>query len=429
MRHKAQRRIIYTFFFCLIGLSGIAQNLTKSPYSIIGLGEQHYYGSNFQSAMGQVAQGIRRTADINVMNPASFSSLKFTVIDAAARYESGTLSNASASSNVSNYSFAYFMFGVPLSVKRKAGMVFGLSPYSSIGYNLSNTKNYGSYTGTTLLSGGGGLSRFHIGAGAQIINDLSFGVNANYLFGQTRLDQRLIIPANYYLYNVAEIRSRNVGDFQFQLGLQYHHDFVEGKDKDAYTFVAGASYTLASKLKAHEDHLVGLMRPGQTIFIDDTIAYETSHTGSIDLPFTFSGGISLEKKDNWTIAADVNYTDWSSYRSFGSSDSLKNMLGVSIGGSFTPNASDYKSYLKRIEYRAGARYDNGSLTIRNTNISSYGISAGIGLPLGKTKSKLNITAEYYVKGSTQQGLIKEEYFRIVFGANFTDRWFQRFKYD
>jgi long-subunit fatty acid transport protein len=429
MQHKAPWLFIYVVLFCLVSQSGIAQNLTKSPYSIIGVGEQHYYGSSYQSAMGQVAQGMRRPADINVMNPASFSSLKFTVIDAGAYYAKGTLANNSASSEVRNYSFSYFMFGIPLSTKRNAGMVFGLSPYSTIGYKVSNTNDYGTYTGTTQMTGGGGLSRFHFGAGAQIVKDVSFGFNANYLFGQTRLDQRLIIPPNYYMFNVAEIRTRNIGDFQFQFGLQYHHDFKKGKKEDVYTFVAGASYTVASKLKAYEDHLVGSMAVGQTSYIRDTIEFVTSNKGTVDLPFIFSGGLSLEKKDNWTIAADVNYTDWSSYRSFGYSDSLKNTLGMSIGACFTPNASNYKNYLKRIEYRAGARYDNGSLNLRNTNISTYGISAGVGLPLGKSKTKLNITAEYYVKGTKQNNLIREEYFRIVFGANFSDRWFQRYKYD
>jgi long-subunit fatty acid transport protein len=378
---------------------------------------------------GQVAQGIRRNAEINVMNPASFSGLKYTVIDAAAYYSQGTLSTSSASSQIDNYSFSYFMFGVPLSAKRKSGMVFGLSPYSTIGYNISNTKTYDGYTGTTYVAGSGGLTRFHLGAGAQLIKDLSAGLNVNYIFGQTTLDQRLIIPANYYLLNTVNTRTRNIGDFQVQLGLQYHHNFVRGKAKDNYTFVAGGSYTLGSKLKAYEERMIGSMKTGETSFVRDTIEYVESNKGTIDLPFSFSGGASLESKDHWTIAADVNYINWSSYRAFGYSDSLKNTIGISLGGSFTPNASDYKSFFKRIEYRAGARYDNGNVKIRNTNITNYGMSAGFGLPLGKSKSKLNIAFEYYVKGTTKNNLLKEEYYKIVFGVNFSDKWFQRSKYE
>lgn len=429
MLNRAPRLILYVVFLCLLGRHGFAQNLTKSPYSIIGVGEPHYYGSAYLSSMGQVSQGVRRSSEINVMNPASFSNLKYTIIDAAAYYSQGTLTTNTASSEISNYSFSYFMIGVPLSEKRKAGMVFGLSPYSNIGYNVSNTKNYGSYTGTTHVSGSGGLSRFHLGAGAQVIKNVSFGFNANYLFGQTDLTQRLIIPPNYYMLNTIETRTRNIGDWQFQMGLQYHKDFVRGKNKDNYTFVAGTSYTLASKLNAYEDHMVGSMRTGSETEVRDTILNVRENKGSVDLPMSFSGGISLEKKDNWTVNADVNYTQWSAYRSFGYSDSLKNSLGINIGASFIPNASDYKSFFKRIEYRVGARYDNGNLMLKNTDISNYGISAGFGLPLGKSKSRLNIAGEYYVKGTTENNLLKEEYFRIVLGINFSDRWFQRYKYE
>jgi long-subunit fatty acid transport protein len=427
MQHKALRLFLYTILSCLLSLGVTAQNLTKSPYSIIGVGEQHYYGSVYQSGMGQLAQGIRRQNEINVMNPASFSSLKYTVIDAAAYYANGTLSTEKRSTSVDNYSFSYFMFGVPLSAKLKAGMVFGLSPYSNIGYNILNTKQYDGYTGTTYVSGSGGLTRFHIGAGAQIVKNFSMGFNMNYLFGQTRVDQRLIIPANYYMLNTVDMRTRNIGDVQFQLGAQYHKDF-ERKD-DKYTFVAGASYTLASKLNGYEDHIVGSMATGEILFLSDTLESKTDFKGTVDLPMMLNGGVSLEKKDNWMIGMDVNFANWSTYRSFGYTDSLKNSLGISVGGSFTPNASDYKNYFKRIEYRAGARYDNGNISIRGTNIANYGVSAGLGMPLGKSKSKLNIALEYYVKGTTQNNLIKEEYFRIVFGINFSDRWFQRYKYD
>src|SRR6478609_1416896 len=57
MLNRAPRLILYVVFLCLLGRHGFAQNLTKSPYSIIGVGESHYYGSAYLSAMGQVSQG------------------------------------------------------------------------------------------------------------------------------------------------------------------------------------------------------------------------------------------------------------------------------------------------------------------------------------------------------------------------------------
>jgi hypothetical protein len=435
MQHKALRLFLYLSLIVFAGFQTKAQNLTKSPYSIIGAGEMQFLGTALQSSMGQTAQGMRRQADVNVLNPASYSGLKYTVIDAGISYSQGTLSLGNSASNIENLSFTYFNIALPLSLKRKIGMAFGLSPYTNIGYNVSTQNTYPFYEATTQMTGTGGLSRFYFGGGAQLFkfdsarSGISAGFNAAYVFGRMNTEQTLLIPESYNQYNVAETRSRIVGDMQFQGGLQYYKDFEKGARRDKYTFVAGVSYTLATQMATKEEYFARTLGVGQATGIRDTITYQNNKKGTIDFPFLFSTGISLEKKDNWTISMDVNYSDWSSYRSFGKSDSLKNSLGVSVGGSFIPNSSDYKNYFKRIEYRAGARYDNGSLKLSGQNIATYGVSAGLGLPLGKSKSRMNISGEYFVRGASSDKVIKEEYFRIILGINFSDRWFQRTKYE
>ncbi|MES2779843.1 MAG: hypothetical protein V4651_08070 [Bacteroidota bacterium] len=429
MQHKASRLILFLTVSLVFGFGAVAQNLTKSPYSIIGVGEMQFQGTSLQSAMGQIGQGLRKVSDINMLNPASYSGLKYTVIEGGLIYSQGTLSQNSTKSDIDNSSFTYFMFGLPVSVKHKMGVVLGLSPYSSIGYNVSTTTNYPYYPATTQMTGTGGLSKFNIGFGAQLIKGISAGVNLSYIFGQLNTDQKLIIPTEYNKFNVAETRSRIVNGSQLQGGLQYYKDFEKGFKKEKYSFTAGASYTMAAALSGKQEYFVRTMPVGSTLGTKDTIAYTDSEKGKIELPYSFSVGLGLEKKDKWTVGMDVYSTNWSTYRSFGTTDSLHNSYGMNIGGSYTPNYMDYKNYFSRIEYRAGARFDGGNLILAGNSISSYGISLGAGLPLGKSRSKLNITGEYYVKGTTNSNLIKEEYFRIVIGINFSDRWFQRSKYD
>jgi hypothetical protein len=161
----------------------------------------------------------------------------------------------------------------------------------------------------------------------------------------------------------------------------------------------------------------------------DTIVHETDKAGNINMPLVVRAGMTLEKRDFWTIGADVTFSKWEDFRMFGSTDSLKNSLSVSLGGSIIPKYNDYKNYLKRVEYRAGLRYDNGSLSVYGKNIQLYGASVGLGLPLGKSKSKVNMSFEYYVKGTKESNLLKEEYFRFVIGVTVSDKWFQRYKYD
>jgi long-subunit fatty acid transport protein len=447
MQHKALRLFIFIYLVVLAGFRAEAQNLTKSPYSILGIGEMQFLGTALQSSMGQVGQGMRRPANINVLNPASYSGLKYAVIDGGATYGLGQLSKGGASSSVDNLSFSYFNIAFPLSVKHGVGMAFGLSPYSNIGYNVSTTKTYTDYESTTHMTGTGGFSRFYMGAGAEVLkwdsikSKLSVGFNASYIFGQINKDQQLIYPEVYNKYNIAETRRRIANGIQLQGGLQFHHDFTidtlwkRPKTDNQYSFVAGLSYTMGSNITSSEEYFIRSLGVGQTSGFRDTIAYIEGNKGTIKLPFSVSAGISFEKKDRfekkntWMVGLDINYTDWSSYSSFGRTDSLKNSLGLGFGASFVPNPTDYKHYYNRIEYRLGARYDNGNIKLSGKDIETYGVSAGLGLPLGKSKSRLNISAEYFVRGTAENNLIKEEYFRFVFGINFSDTWFQRYKYE
>jgi len=109
---------------------------------------------------------------------------------------------------------------------------------------------------------------------------------------------------------------------------------------------------------------------------------------------------------------------------------------VSTGLEWTPRLGG-TSYLETVEYRAGLRYSKTNLTLREQQIEDVGISFGLTLPLqfrrGLSKSAFHIGAEYGEFGTTNEGLIKETYTRILAGFSFTphfrNRWFIQPKYD
>lgn len=448
MQHKAPRLILIITVSLFFGFGAVAQNLTKSPYSIIGAGESQFQGTSLQSAMGQIGQGVRRMSDINTLNPASYAALKYTVIEGGLVYSQGTLFQGSNKSDIDNSSFTYFMVGLPVSRKHKMGMVLGLSPFTSIGYNVSTTATYhfnndpsaAAYSATTYSIGTGGLSKFNIGFGAQVHKNVSVGMNLSYIFGQLNTAQQFIIPFEYNMFNVSETRSRIVGGTQLQGGMQYHKNYTRGLKKEKYSLTAGATYTLAASLSGKQESFIKTMPVGSNLGTKDTIYYSDSDKGSIELPYSFSAGAGLEKQDKWMVGFDVYTTNWSTYRSFGNADAqIQNSIGMNVGGSYIPSLMD-KHYYNRIEYRAGARFDGGNMILGNNSIRTYGLSLGVSLPLGKPvkypdddrpkpPSKLNVTGEYFVKGTIADNLIKEEYFRLVIGINFSDRWFQRSKYE
>lgn len=428
---KAKRLLCISLLFCAQQL--VAQNVTRSPYSSLGLGELQFTGSAWMGAMGQVSQGISSPFTINNQNPASYGSLQLTTFDVAGSGAVGKMTTATASSTVRTASYGYFALGMPLSQKLKWGASFGLMPFTSVGYNITRNVSQPTFTGTEQVTGRGGLSRFYLGTGIKVYKGLSAGVNASYLYGQLKHTLFLDIPAEYSMYNIVEERNRYVGDMYYDLGLQYTDTFVYKEEK--FKWGAGITFSPETNLSASDDYNVRTLPIGSKLssgsagYGKDTAANVSNAKGTVVMPMVIKGGIHLQQIDKWSVSIDAGYYNWANYRAFGRSDSLKNTLSLGIGLSIIPNATAIKGYLKKIEYRAGARYDNGNLKVNGQSINTYAVSAGLGLPMGRVRSRLNLTAEYMVRGTTSERLVREEYFRFTVGVIICDKWFYRYRYD
>ena len=108
---------------------------------------------------------------------------------------------------------------------------------------------------------------------------------------------------------------------------------------------------------------------------------------------------------------------------------FENSTRYSFGGYFIPNYNSYSSYLKRVTYRAGLRYENTGMILRNKSIEDFAVTAGLGLPLGGTFSKINVGLEIGKRGTVYNNLVEENYINLSIGLSLSDRWFVKRKYD
>ena len=69
------------------------------------------------------------------------------------------------------------------------------------------------------------------------------------------------------------------------------------------------------------------------------------------------------------------------------------------------------------------------VSINNTAIKDRSMTLGFGLPISGTFSSLNLGVEYGTRGTTNNGLIKEDYFSINLGLIFNDKWFRKTLYN
>jgi hypothetical protein len=438
MYKKAKRLItVCLILFCVLQ-TAISQNLTLSPYSIFGPGELQFMGNASNLAKGRVSQGIRKPYEINSLNPASYSSLKNTIIEAGFAQNNGTIKSANSSAEVTTVGFSYVNFGIPLSEKRGWGLSFGLMPYSSIGYKVVADSSVQQDTFkmpiTNTFIGKGGLTKFYIGMGYKIYKDslrsLSLGVNVGYIFGNLNSTTQALFPIDYLKFNIEESNNRYTGGLVFDYGLQFEQKI--GKKTSA---VVGASMNVRTELSSTRQYVLrSLAIGGGSRNGRDTALSTDNESGSMTLPMGLKAGLSVNHNDKFLLAADVEYTEWSAYKttwpSSGSSgDALRNSLSFAFGGSYTQDVNDYNNFLKRVEYRAGFRYEQSNIIINNNGVDLMGISAGLGLPMGKSRSKVNVSFEYLKRGTTSNNLLQEDYYRLILGITFADRWFVRYRYD
>jgi hypothetical protein len=73
-----------------------------------------------------------------------------------------------------------------------------------------------------------------------------------------------------------------------------------------------------------------------------------------------------------------------------------------------------------VTYQFGFNYAQTPVRINNVNIDDFGINFGVSLPVGNS-SILNVGFKYGQLGTTSNGLIREDYFKINLGMTFNDR--------
>jgi hypothetical protein len=401
----------------------ICAQLSTSPYSHYGIGDLYRETFSQGFSMGNTSIGVRNPMFLNRQNPASYSAFDLTVFENGL---DGNITNYQVdtfSQNTIYASFAYLGLGIPL-IREKMGLSFGLTPFSTLGYNITNEsqiENIGNVR--RQFRGTGGINRAYIGTGVKLFKGFSAGINASFLFGSMVRESQVFFDPNIVPFNTRATNEITVSDFLFDAGLQY-----KTKLSEKISLGIGAIYSPNTNLRSTRGiTLLNFSSLGANGNIKDTIT-NLSESGNIFLPQNLGAGISLEFGDRWLWAADVSTRQWSNFESFGRPDSLNNSLNISTGLQFVPDRASLR-YLQLINYRIGGRYSESYLFINNTQIPEYGITFGAGFPLRRSRSMVNIGIELGRRGMLQNNLTKETYINASFGITVNDRWFIKRRFD
>lgn len=416
-------KIIITLSLVAVANVSFAQNVTSTPYSQFGLGHIQRNSSVINLGMGGISNGIRMDNAINSQNPASYSAIQYTTFEVGAFGNFLKLENSTGSAFRNNAALSYLKLAFPIT--KKIGASFGLIPVSGMGYESKIQTTFLDTPVTQIFKGEGGINQFYIGGAYKINENISVGINASYMFGTIDRSKSNEFPDSLGFLNIKQTNSTYIGSLFLNYGIQYTKSLAD----DRY-LVVGLNGNPGSNLSSTKNTISTryyFVNSSERIL--DTIQKTIDQDGKVFFPMINSLGFSYGKKNHWMVGSDVTLGNWSSLKIFDVNQNLKNTFDLSLGGAITPDYMAVGNYFKSIEYRFGFNYNKSYINIVGEDINQMSVSFGFGMPLPKTKSRINLALELGQRGTINSGLIKENYIGVHAGFNFCDRWFIQSKYD
>jgi hypothetical protein len=429
----------------LFSFNVLAQD--NSPWSRYGLGDIVPSSNIANRGMGGVSAGFTDFQAINFLNPASYGSFgaQRAIFDVGLDINSRTLRNNQGGSYKSSNAYIPYMaagFQVkPQKSKIGWGLVFGLRPLTKVSYNIvSRSRISAGDSMVTQYEGNGGSYQAFAGTGITIKN-LSVGINGGYRFGSKDYTTRVFLlndtVSDRYTPGIKDIKNNFGGAFA-ELGIQYRI-----RINNTSSITLGAYGSLQSKMKVRKDEkFESAFLASETGIVTriDSVFQQSDIKGTIEYPAYYGVGVLYDVMGDskLSVGLDFNTTSWSNYRYFNASDLLQNSWQVKAGAQFVPDIkteTKRSSYWSSVNYRAGFNYSTEPFTVMGTDLKSYGVSLGVGLPIRRysfadinRSNVINAAFEFGQRGNKTSAL-RENYFRFSLGFSLSDIWFIKRKYD
>jgi hypothetical protein len=400
--------------FLLISTLTMAQNGTSSPYSFYGIGSLNFKGTVENRTMGGISV-FSDSIHLNIQNPAGLADLQLISYGIGVSYKETTQKTETQQQKKATSSFDYLALGIPMG---KLVGSFGLIPYTSVGYDTQNTAG----DVTTRYTGKGGLNKAFLTFAYRVTPNLSFGVDTNYNFGNIE-NTAFSEQVDLELGSREENRSDLLG-FSFNFGARY-----KAKVTRNLQIQTSLAYTPETNFKSEN------ARQRASIFVlpsGNQIVREEIEVAVEDTDFTFPSkltlGAGIGKPKTWFVG--LEYVNQKTSNLTNRTFELENIAFTDaskykIGGFYIPKYNSLTSYYKRIVYRAGIRFEETGINLNGQNINEFGISFGVGLPVGRMFSNVNIGFEIGKRGTTDFGLIQENFVNTFISMSFNDKWFDK----
>lgn len=391
---------------CALSLQINAQDKAASPYSFYGIGTLKFKGTVENRSMGGLSI-FTDSIHLNLRNPASYVSPNLKVFNEESRpvkfsvggsNNSLTLKGENSETKANTTTFNYVAFSFPIG---RFGAGFGLLPYTAVGYKLESDNNNDDLVDNR-YQGEGGLNKAFIGLGYMITDNLSIGVDVSYNFGNTQNNSIGFLyddNGDLIQYQTLEQNRSDLSGINTNFGLTYKTMINE-----KLQLTSSVTYAPKSNLKSNNTRTFSTViynqTSGQSVTVntvDGNLEEQNLKSTDLSLPSRLAFGGGLGKPRKWFVGAEYTLTNTSEFSNpiIAIEDAnFVNASGFAVGGFFIPDYNSFSSYWKRVTYRSGVHFENTGLNIKGEDINEFGMSFGVGLPVGGFFSNANVGLEF-----------------------------------
>lgn len=423
-----------------------AQQYTKSPFSVNGLGEEDNVGNAAFSAVGNTRAVFIDSTVLNIYNPASYSFLSHgqPIFSTSTYIQNYQFVQDGVTSKNNALGLSHMAFG--FSFYNRLGFAFGIRPYTNTGYDIikSSLDKITQDTITTYLYGAGNLTNAFVGLSLKILNltkhKFSLGINLGNVFG-TNLNRQTVNLQNELIGSIKQ-NSLKISGFYPEFGMNYQLLMSKSSNislSAIYKSKVGFSSESKTALITASDF------KNENTF--DTLNY-TLISGKVFNPSSIEFGLKYDftkylnrtslKIPQLIFLASYKSTSWNELNSVITGNSLVDSKHYNLGLQFAPHVDFYDrsksiSFFSRVRYRLGYEFAFLPWNLTSKQVKSTSYSVGFGLPITsqRTLSSLNFAVTY---GERTNG-IKEDFIEknlgyslgITISPAFYDRWFKKNK--
>ena len=294
----------------------------------------------------------------------------------------------------------------------------GIVPYSRINYEVVENvqdESTGNYIQT--YEGVGGLSRIFIGGTTQLPYDFILGATLDYYFGNL----------NYY----SKVEFLNSSNFPSEYQLQFGPTgfgttvgIITPNMSDLFnaSSISNFRFGLSANIISNLETDTTFVSRSKTII--DSLYYGKTQ---MVVPTRLNAGVHITFNNVYNFALDYFYQAWTDFKLSGVNQlNLSDVNKFSLGFEYRPARGLSMNFLEQIMLRAGVSYEMSQYEFNGYELHQISVSGGFSLPISP-ENTFDVGLEYAVRGSKENDLLQENFFRIDLGISFGDIWFTRYE--